>query len=132
MLLELVLLLRTVTRGIFGVTRGIGAVGNILGKTLGILGGPWGMGISLLLSFVPRIFSWLSDDEKKEPSPEELQAREEARVEAIQKALREGKTATIQINLNGQNIGTYGDGGTANVNMPGGYSGFNDYGMEFN
>ena len=36
------------------------------------------------------------------------------------------------INLNGQNIGTYGNGGTANVTMPGGYGGFDDYGMEFN
>lgn len=123
---------KTVTRGIFGVTRGIGAVGSVLGRTLGFLGGPWGMGISLALTFVPKIFSWLSDKKKKEPSPEELQAQEDARVAAIQKALREGKTATIQINLNGQNIGTYGDGGTANVSMPGGYSGFDDYGMDYN
>lgn len=122
---------RTVTRGIFGVTRGIGAVGSVLGRTLGFLGGPWGMGISLALTFVPKIFSWLSDSEKKEPTPEELQAQEAARVASIQKALKEGKSATIQINLNGQNIGTYGDGGTANVRMPGGYSGFDDYGMEF-
>ena len=114
------------------MTRGIGAVGSVLGRTLGFLGGPWGMGISLALTFVPKIFSWLSDNKKKEPTPEELQAQEDARVAAIQKALREGKTATIQINLNGQNIGTYGDGGTANVTMPGGYSGFDDYGMEFN
>lgn len=123
---------KTVTRGIFGVTRGIGAVGSVLGRTLGFLGGPWGMGISLALTFVPRIFSWLSDNKNKEPSPEELQAQEDARVAAIQKALREGKTATIQINLNGQNIGTYGDGGTANISMPGGYSGFDDYGMDYN
>lgn len=123
---------RVVTKGIFGMTRGIGAVGSVLGRTLGFLGGPWGMGISLALTFVPKIFSWLSDKKKKEPTPEELQAQEDARVSAIQKALREGKTATIQINLNGQNIGTYGDGGTADVTMPGGYSGFDDYGMEFN
>lgn len=122
---------RTVTRGIFGVTRGIGAVGNILGKTLGILGGPWGMGLSLALSFVPKIFDWIKGSKEKEPSPEELQAKEDARVAAIQKALREGKSATISINLNGKNIGTYGNGGTANVTMPGGYSGFDDYGMEF-
>ena len=123
---------RVVTKGIFGMTRGIGAVGSVLGRTLAFLGGPWGMGISLALTFVPKIFSWLFDKKKKEPTPEELQAQEDARVAAIQKALREGKTATIQINLNGQNIGTYGDGGTANVTMPGGYSGFDDYGMEFN
>ena len=123
---------RTVTRGIFGMTRGIGAIGGVLGRTLGFLGGPWGMGISLALTFVPRIFSWLSDKKSKEPTPEELQAKEDARVAAIQKALREGKTATISINLNGQNIGTYGNGDTANVTMPGGYSGFDDYGMEFN
>lgn len=123
---------RTVTRGIFGMTRGIGAIGGVLGRTLGFLGGPWGMGISLALTFVPRIFSWLSGNKSKEPTPEELQAKEDARVAAIQKALREGKTATISINLNGQNIGTYGNGDTANVNMPGGYSGFDDYGMEFN
>ena len=123
---------KDVKKGIFVMTRGIGAVGSVLGRTLGFLGGPWGMGISLALTFVPKIFSWLSDNKKKEPTPEELQAQEDARVAAIQKALREGKTATIQINLNGQNIGTYGDGGTANVTMPGGYSGFDDYGMEFN
>lgn len=123
---------RTVTRGIFGMTRGIGAIGGVLGRTLGFLGGPWGMGISLALTFVPRIFSWLSGNKSKEPTPEELQAKEDARVAAIQKALREGKTATISINLNGQNIGTYGNGDTANVTMPGGYSGFDDYGMEFN
>lgn len=122
---------RKVTKGIFGVTRGIGAVGNILGKTLGILAGPWGMGLSLALSFVPKIFDWIKGSKEKEPSPEELQAKEDARVAAIQKALREGKSATISINLNGQNIGTYGNGGTANVTMPGGYSGFDDYGMEF-
>ena len=114
------------------VTRGIGAIGGVLGRTLGFLGGPWGMGISLALTFVPTIFSWLSDKKSKEPTPEELQAKEDARVAAIQKALREGKTATISINLNGQNIGTYGNGDTANVTMPGGYSGFDDYGMEFN
>lgn len=123
---------RKVNKGIFVVTRGIGAIGGVLGRTLGFLGGPWGMGISLALTFVPRIFSWLSDNKSKEPTPEELQAKEDARVAAIQKALREGKTATISINLNGQNIGTYGNGGTANVTMPGGYSGFDDYGMEFN
>lgn len=123
---------RTVTRGIFGMTRGIGAIGGVLGRTLGFLGGPWGMGIALALTFVPRIFSWLSGNKSKEPTPEELQAKEDARVAAIQKALREGKTATISINLNGQNIGTYGNGDTANVTMPGGYSGFDDYGMEFN
>lgn len=123
---------RKVNKDIFMVTRGIGAIGGVLGRTLGFLGGPWGMGISLALTFVPRIFSWLSDKKSKEPSPEELQAKEDARVAAIQKALREGKTATISINLNGQNIGTYGNGDTANVTMPGGYSGFDDYGMEFN
>lgn len=122
---------RTVTKGIFGVTRGIGAIGGVLGRTLGILAGPWGMGISLALTFVPKIFDWIKGSKEKEPSPEELQAKEDARVAAIQKALREGKSATISINLNGQNIGTYGNGGTANVNMPGGYSGFDDYGMEF-
>lgn len=122
---------RTVTRGIFGMTRGIGAIGGVLGRTLGFLGGPWGMGISLALTFVPKIFDWIKGKEK-EPSPEELQAKEDARVAAIQKALREGKSATISINLNGQNIGTYGNGDTANVTMPGGYSGFDDYGMEFN
>lgn len=122
---------RKVTRGIFGMTRGIGAIGGVLGRTLGFLGGPWGMGISLALTFVPKIFDWIKGSKEKEPSPEELQAKEDARVAAIQKALREGKSATISINLNGQNIGTYGNGGTANVNMPGGYSGFDDYGMEF-
>lgn len=123
---------RTVTRGIFGMTRGIGAIGGVLGRTLGFLGGPWGMGISLALTFVPKIFDWIKGSKEKEPSPEELQAKEDARVAAIQKALREGKSATISINLNGQNIGTYGNGGTANVTMPGGYGGFDDYGMEFN
>lgn len=122
---------RTVTRGIFGMTRGIGAIGGVLGRTLGFLGGPWGMGISLALTFVPKIFDWIKGSKEKEPSPEELQAKEDARVAAIQKALREGKSATISININGQNIGTYGNGGTANVHMPGGYSGFDDYGMEF-
>lgn len=122
---------RTVTRGIFGMTRGIGAIGGVLGRTLGFLGGPWGMGISLALTFVPKIFDWIKGSKEKEPSPEELQAKEDARVAAIQKALREGKSATISINLNGQNIGTYGNGGTANVTMPSGYSGFDDYGMEF-
>lgn len=122
---------RKVTKGIFGVTRGIGAIGGVLGRTLGILAGPWGMGISLALTFVPKIFDWIKGSKEKEPSPEELQAKEDARVAAIQKVLREGKSATISINLNGQNIGTYGNGGTANVTMPGGYSGFDDYGMEF-
>ena len=122
---------RKVTRGIFGMTRGIGAIGGVLGRTFGILAGPWGMGISLALTFVPKIFDWIKGSKEKELSPEELQAKEDARVAAIQKALREGKSATISINLNGQNIGTYGNGGTANVNMPGGYSGFDDYGMEF-
>lgn len=123
---------RTVTRGIFGMTRGIGAVGSILGRTLGFLGGPWGMGISLALTFVPQIFSWLKGKKEKEPTPEELQAQEDARVAEITKALREGKTATIQINLNGTNLGTYRNGDTVNATMPGGYSGFDDYGMEFN
>lgn len=123
---------RKVTRGIFAVTRGIGAVGNILSKTLGILGGPLGMGFSFALTFLPKIFDLIKGSKEKEPTPEELQAKEDARVAAIQKALREGKTATISINLNGQNIGTYGNGDTANVTMPGGYPGFDDYGMEFN
>lgn len=123
---------RKVTKGILGMTIGIGAIGGVLGRTLRFLGGPWGMGISLALTFVPKIFSWLSNKKSKEPTPEELQAKEDAKVAAIQKALREGKTATISINLNGQNIGTYGNGDTANVTMPGGYSGFDDYGMEFN
>ncbi len=49
----------------------------------------------------------------------------------LQKALKEGKTAAIQINLNGQNIGPYGDGSTANVNMPGGGFGYDTNGFEF-
>lgn len=121
---------RNLRYGMFNMTRGIGAIGGVLGRTLGFLGGPWGMGILFALTFVPKIFDWIKGS--KEPSPEELQAKEDARVAAIQKALREGKSATISINLNGQNIGTYGNGGTANVTMPGGYSGFDDYGMEFN
>ncbi|MCM1438803.1 MAG: phage tail tape measure protein [Roseburia sp.] len=123
---------RTMTRGVFGMTRGIGAIGSVLGRTLGFLGGPWGMGISLALTFVPQIFSWLKGSKDKEPTPEELQAREDARVAEIQKALREGKSATININLNGQNLGTFSNGDTVNAPMPGGYQGFDDYGLEYN
>ena len=115
----------------FGMTRGFGAVAGGLGRVLGFLAGPWGMAISLGMTFIPQIFDWLRGSKDNEPSPEELEAKRGAEHAALVKALQEGKAATIQINLNGQNIGTYGDGSTVNATIPTGGDDLMNYGMDF-
>lgn len=122
---------RTAGKIAFGMTKGFGAVAGGLGRVLGFLGGPWGMAISLGMTFIPQIFDWLKGSKDNEPSPEELEAKREAEHAALVKALQEGKTATIQINLNGQNIGTYGDGSSVNATIPMGGDDLMNYGMDF-
>lgn len=98
------------------ITTGVGVLGRGLGSIAGFLTGPWGLAIMAGMSFLPMIVNLLSG--KKEPSQEELEAKQKAEDDKIWKALREGKSATINLNVNGRPVGTFGDGDTATIEDP--------------
>lgn len=98
------------------ITTGVGVLGRGLGSIAGFLTGPWGMAIMAGMTFLPMIANLLSG--KKEPSQEDLEAKQRAEDDKIWKALREGKSATINLNVNGRPVGTFSDGDTATIDDP--------------
>lgn len=124
------LLTRGLTRA-FGSTigSGVGKLATVFGRgVLAITGGPWGLGISAALTFLPMIWSWLSgSDEDKQQ--EELDARQAARDAEIVRAIKEGKGALVSINLNGNPIGNFGPGDSADIDLFGNAD--QEYGMDF-
>lgn len=122
------------TRGLtkaFGSTigGGVGRLATTFGRgILAITGGPWGLGISAALTFVPMIFDWLSGNDEKSQQ-EDLDARQAARDAEIVRALREGKGAVVSINLNGNPVGNFSPGDSADIDLFG--SDDQSYGMDF-
>lgn len=107
---------RAITTGIRGVASGIGMLGTLGKGVMGFLGGPWGLGITLGTTVIPMIYDWLTGDHRSE---EEKQAEQQANELAkLEKAVREGTLSRIQINLNGQTIGTFSNGDTVTATLP--------------
>lgn len=100
------------------VARGAAGIVGVGSKVLGILGGPWGMGISAALTFLPMIWDWLSNS--KDSQDEDLDARQAARDAEIVKAIKEGRGATVSVNLNGSPMGTFSPGDSADIDLFGG------------
>ena len=113
---------RMMTRGVLGMTRGISFIGSVLGRVAGFLMGPFGMAITLLLTFLPTIMGWLK------PSTKEQQTKEESNAKSIEEALRKGQSTTVNVNINGTRTTSrvVGSGDTVNLNtedydLSGGY-----------
>lgn len=100
------------------VARGAAGIVGVGSKVLGILGGPWGLGISAALTFLPMIWDWLSNS--KDSQDEDLDARQAARDAEIVKAIKEGRGATVSVNLNGSPMGTFSPGDSADIDLFGG------------
>lgn len=100
------------------VARGAAGIVGVGSKVLGILGGPWGLGISAALTFLPMIWDWLSNS--KDSQDEDLDARQAARDAEIVKAIKEGRGATVSVNLNGNPMGTFSPGDSADIDLFGG------------
>lgn len=118
---------RAITTGIRGVSSGIGMLGTLGKGLMGFLGGPWGLAITAGTTVIPMIYDWLTGDHKSE---EEKQAEQQAaELAKLEKAVRDGTLSRIQINLNGQTLGTFSNGDTVTATLPGGMGGADDDSM---
>lgn len=107
---------------------GAGITGGF-GKLFGFLMGPWGMAISLGATFIPMIWDWLTGSKEEDVTQQEdLDARQAARDAEIVRAIREGRGASVNVNLNGNPVGTFMPGDTANLDL---FAGDDQYGMNF-
>ena len=106
---------------------------SIATKSLGFLMGPWGMGLSLAVSFLPGIFNvvkdWFGESQSKEQEERSAEQRQAQRDAELVRAITQGKSASISIDLNSKPIGTFSDGDHASVNMPSPNIDMDDYGM---
>lgn len=105
-------------------------IANIASKGLGFLMGPWGFGLSLGISFIPSILDFLKgDSNSKEQQIKSAEQRQAQRDAELVRAIANGKAASISIDLNGSNVGTFSDGDKASVDFGGPQFEMNDYGM---
>lgn len=105
-------------------------IANIASKGLGFLMGPWGFGLSLGISFIPSILDFLKgDSNSKEQQIKSVEQRQAQRDAELVRAIANGKAASISIDLNGSNVGTFSDGDKASVDLGGPQFEMNDYGM---
>lgn len=105
-------------------------IANIASKGLGFLMGPWGFGLSLGISFIPSILDFLKgDSNSKEQQIKSAEQRQAQRDAELVRAIANGKAASISIDLNGSNVGTFSDGDKASVDLGGPQFEMNDYGM---
>lgn len=106
---------------------------SIATKSLGFLMGPWGMGLSLAVSFLPGIFNlvkdWFGESHSKEQEERSAEQRQAQRDAELVRAITQGKSASISIDLNSKPIGTFSDGDHASINMPSTNIDMDDYGM---
>lgn len=101
---------------------GTARVATAIGRgILGITGGPWGLGISAALTFLPMIWDWLVGSSDDKQTQEDIAAREAAQRAEMIKAIREGSASKIAIDINGNAAGTFGDGDSLNVDFGGDY-----------
>ena len=107
---------RAIQTGIRGVSAGIGVLGTVGRGIMGFLGGPWGLAITAGISFLPMIFDWLQGDHRSEE--EKRAAQEASEMARLEKAVRDGTLARIQVNINGQTLGTFTNGDTVSTNLP--------------
>ena len=108
---------RAVQAGIRGVSSGIGMLGTLGKGLMGFLGGPWGLGITAGMTVIPMIYDWLTGDNRSEE--EKRAAQESSEMARLEKAVRDGTLARIQVNINGQTIGTFSNGDTVSATLPG-------------
>lgn len=104
-----------------GVARVGASVVGVGSKVLGFLGGPWGMALSLGISFIPMIWDWISNSSGDKKTQEDIATREAAQRAEMIKAIREGSAQKISIDINGNSAGMFGDGDHLNVDMGGDY-----------
>lgn len=107
---------RAIQTGIRGVSAGIGVLGTVGRGIMGFLGGPWGLAITAGISFLPMIFDWLQGDHRSEE--EKRAAQEASEMARLEKAVRDGTLAKIQVNINGQTLGTFSNGDTVSTSLP--------------
>lgn len=97
-----------------GTAKGLATIG---GRILGFLGGPWGIGLIVLLPLLIEGINYLSNSvdrntdaqNSKENDPIAMRAQNEERfVNAIKSAIRDGlKEGKIGITIDGQSVGDY-------------------------
>ena len=105
-------------------------IASIASKGLGFLMGPWGFGLSLGISFIPSILDFLKgDSNSKEQQIKSAEQRQAQRDAELVRAIANGKAASISIDLNGSNVGTFSDGDKASVDLGGPQFEMNEYGM---
>ena len=100
-----------------GTAKGLATIG---GRILGFLGGPWGIGITVLLPLLIEGISYLSNSvdrntdaqNSKENDPTTIRAQNEERfINAVRLAIREGmRDSRINISVDGQAVGDYAPG----------------------
>ena len=105
-------------------------IAGIASKGLGFLMGPWGLGISFALSFVPSILDFLKGDSNAQAQERKTAEQRQAQRDAeLVRAIANGKPASISIDLNGSNVGTFSDGDHASIDMNGPQFEMSEYGM---
>ena len=105
-------------------------IAGIASKGLGFLMGPWGLGISFALSFVPSILDFLKGDSNAQAQERKTAEQRQAQRDAeLVRAIANGKPASISIDFNGSNVGTFSDGDHASIDMNGPQFEMSEYGM---
>lgn len=100
-----------------GAIKGLASVG---GRLLGLLGGPWGLTITVGLPLLIEGISYLSNSvdrnteaqNKEKEDPTTIRAQNEERfINAVRLAIKEGmRDSSINISVNGQAVGDYAPG----------------------
>lgn len=100
-----------------GAIKGLASVG---GKLLGLLGGPWGLAITVGLPLLIEVISYLSNSvdrnteaqNKEKEDPTTIRAQNEERfINAVRLAIKEGmRDSRINISVDGQAVGDYAPG----------------------
>lgn len=100
-----------------GAIKGLASVG---GRLLGLLGGPWGLAITVGLPLLIEVISYLSNSvdrnteaqNKEKEDPTTIRAQNEERfINAVRLAIKEGmRDSRINISVDGQAVGDYAPG----------------------
>ena len=100
-----------------GAIKGLTSIG---GKLMGLLGGPWGLAITVGLPLLIEVISYLSNSvdrnteaqNKEKEDPTTIRAQNEERfINAVRLAIKEGmRDSRINISVDGQAVGDYAPG----------------------
>lgn len=99
---------------------GAGIAGGF-GRLFGILMGPWGMALSIGAMCIPSILDWLFSKGDDKQNQQDIAAKKSAENADLIKAIREGNTSRISIDINGNAVGTFRDGDRASIDLGGDY-----------